>query len=151
VAPDRPSSERNYRAIKAADSDEAKPFQQFFFRVSDDTGIEVTDYFIDFHVLKPDNSVDADLTKLFDNTFNADVYTHSVNTACRVMMIDCGNLESFFKNIVAAKGKVVFDITGCSSSRTWILFKVIVWFFTVQILLKLVQVFYIRIRRLWSK
>jgi hypothetical protein len=31
------------------------------------------------------------------------------------MMIDCGNLESFFKNIVAAKGKVVFDITGCSS------------------------------------
>jgi hypothetical protein len=109
------TSERNYQAIKAADSDEAKPFQQFFFRVSDDTGIEVTDYFIDFHVLKPDNSVDADLTKLFDSTFNADVYTHSVNTACRVMMIDCGNLESFFKNIVAAKGKVVFDITGCSS------------------------------------
>ena len=111
----RSTSERNYQAIKAADADESRPFQQFFFRVSDDTGIEVTDYFIDFHVLKPDNSVDADLTKLFDSTFNADIYTHSVNTACRVMMIDCGNLESFSEKIVAAKGKVVFDITGCSS------------------------------------
>jgi hypothetical protein len=85
----RATSEHNYEAIKAADPEEGKPFQQFFFRVADDTRIPVTDYFIDFHVLRQDNSVDADLTKLFDRTFDADVYTHSVDAACRIMMIDC--------------------------------------------------------------
>ncbi len=30
-------------------------------------------------------------------------------------MIDCGNLEGFAQRIIAAKGKVVFDITGCSA------------------------------------
>jgi hypothetical protein len=40
-----------------ADSQEGEPFQQFFFRVADDTGLAVDDYFIDFHVLKQDNTV----------------------------------------------------------------------------------------------
>ena len=109
------TSERNYQAIRQSDAEEAKPFQQFFFRIVDDTGLEVTDYFIDFHVLTQDNNVDADLTSLFDKTFTADIHTHSVNSACRAMMIDCGNLEGFAQRIIAAKGKVVFDITGCSS------------------------------------
>jgi hypothetical protein len=85
------------------------------FRYS--TGLAVKDYFIDFHVLKEDNSLDPDLTKLFDSTFNANVHVHSVDTSCRVMMINCGQLSSFGNRLIAAKGKLVFDITGCSSVR----------------------------------
>jgi hypothetical protein len=117
------TSKRNYAAIRGENPEEGDPFQQFFFRVADDTGLAVTDYFIDFHVLKEDNSLDPDLTKLFDHTFKADVHTHSIDASCRVMMINCGQLTSFGKQIIAAKGKLVFDITAALRSEMSTLFK----------------------------
>ena len=90
------------------------PYQQFFFKVIDDTGLPIDDYYLDFHVRNPDQSLNLDLTKAFDNFLKADFYTHSVDHSCRVMMINCERLDEYAKQLNAAKAQLVFSITALS-------------------------------------
>ena len=126
-------SQSNYDAIKKGDGgfvqqivsrfsggqpgeSESVPFQQFFFKVADDTGLEVTDYFVDFHVLDAKDQVEPTLTKQFDDFFKADFHTHSVNASCRVMMVDCAQMEDYAVLLKNADTPIGVHISGCSSA-----------------------------------
>ena len=90
------------------------PYQQFFFKVIDDTGLPIDDYYLDFHVLNPNGSANLKLTQAFDNFLQADFYTHSVDHSCRVMMINCASLARYAKQIAEAKAQLAFSITALS-------------------------------------
>jgi pimeloyl-ACP methyl ester carboxylesterase len=105
------TSSANYATIPG---DMKDPYQQFFFKVVDDTGLPIDDYYIDFHVLDAQGNANLDLTKAFDDFLNADFHTHSVDASCRVMMINCQKLNAYAKMLTDAKAKLVFTITARS-------------------------------------
>ena len=78
------------------DKDEEGIFQQFFFKVTDDTGQNVKDFFVQFLVYDK-NSVDAELTKKFRNLFgdNTSFHFHSVDNSHAVLMLDITRVEEF--------------------------------------------------------
>ena len=103
------ANEVNYSALKGG---KAHRYQQFFFKVRDDVDIKVDDYFIDFYVLGSDGKTHRTLTETFDRDFAAEFYRHSDDPACRVMMVNCRKLPEFTKKLVAAKARLVFDVTA---------------------------------------
>jgi pimeloyl-ACP methyl ester carboxylesterase len=106
------TSAANYASM--AGNPNGDTFQQFFFKVSDDTGLPIDDYYLDFHVLDAQNVLDSDLTQAFDNFLKADFHTHSVDPSCRVMMINCSRLDEFVKRVVASNAKIAFIISARS-------------------------------------
>ena len=105
-------------------------FQQFFFKVIDDTGAEVTDYFIKFCVYdanidlnavdpktnKPHKS-DENLTKKFIESFGSgnDFHVHSVNPSHRALMIDIKKNLEFIKTL--QDKKIVMEVIAKSPYR----------------------------------
>lgn len=87
-------------------------YQQFFFRVRDDADCSVEDFFLDFEVLDENGTRDDDLTSEFDKNFESEFYTHSADSAHRVMMVNCNKLEGFFKELEKAKAKLIFNLTA---------------------------------------
>jgi len=87
-------------------------YQQFFFRVRDDTDCVVDDYFLDFVIVDENGQRDDDLTAEFDQHFESEFYTHSANPAHRVMMIDYDKIRGFCDTLVQAKAKLTLDLTA---------------------------------------
>jgi hypothetical protein len=99
--------------VRAPEKDQGR-YQQFFFRVRDDVGLDVHDFYVDFHVLGPDGRPDAELTLRFDEDFETTFYRHSASGAHRVMMLDCRKLDTFAASLAAAGAKLVLEITGAA-------------------------------------
>jgi hypothetical protein len=76
-------------------------YQQFFFKVIDDTGLEVTDYFIRFLVYDSNTGQQHEkLTEALRKSFGTknEFYVHSVNPAYRVLMLNIKSAQDFIKN-----------------------------------------------------
>lgn len=77
-------------------------FQQFFFKITDDTGLSVTDFFIQFIVYDIDkDSENKELTNdLRNRLFNRnDFHIHSVDSSYGVLMLDFNAVELFVNSI----------------------------------------------------
>jgi len=97
-----------------AEENDRRCFQQFFFKVRDDVGLPVSDYFIDFHVVQKDGIPNEELTVLFDEYFQASFYPHSVDPSHRIMMVDCSKLEEFDQLLQQHGAKLMVEINGVS-------------------------------------
>ncbi len=104
-------AEANYKRIAG---DNSSRWQQFFFRVRDDVGQSVRDYFLDFFVVDSKGRPDRELTQAFDEAFEAQFYTHSADPSHRVMMVNCDELRAFGKRLAAKSARLVFDVTAAS-------------------------------------
>ena len=102
-------AEANYTRIQG---DNRSRWQQFFFRVRDDVGQSVPDYFLDFFVVNARGRPDRDLTQAFDESFEAQFYTHSADTSHRVMMVNCDELRAFGARLAEKGARLVFDVDG---------------------------------------
>lgn len=102
-------SKANYARIE--DKPQEK-YQQFFFRVRDDADCLVEDFFLDFLVLNQDGTDNNDLTREFDEKFESEFYTHSADSAHRVMMINCNMLRGFLAKLTDTGTKLAFDLTA---------------------------------------
>jgi hypothetical protein len=91
-------------------------YQQFFFKVIDDTGLEVTDYFIRFlvHDLNT-GQVDEKSTKALRESFGTgtEFYVHSVNPAYRVLMLNIKSTTDFIKNTLT-NHQIKLEVTAKS-------------------------------------
>jgi hypothetical protein len=94
-------------------------YQQFFFKIIDDTSLEVTDYFIRFLVYdlqKDVNESDKDLTKQFRESFgsNTEFYIHSVKPEYRVLMIDIKSVTEFVAQKLQGQKQVKMEVIAQS-------------------------------------
>ena len=89
-------------------------FQQLFFKVRDDIGFDVEDYYIDFRVLDSSGDQHDFLTGRVDEELEAKIYTHSEDKSCRVMMFDFDKIRSLMNDIKREGVKLVFDIVATS-------------------------------------
>ena len=101
----------NYKKMDSGYKDE---YQQFFFKVRDDVGLPVDDYFIDFYVQHSNGTIHKQLTAVFDDKFETSFYRHSADSSCRAMLLNCRELKDFKKELDQAYAKLVFDITAAS-------------------------------------
>ena len=104
-------SEQNYKASKAGYK---KRYQQFFFKVRDDTGLSVNDFYIDFYVRDEKGKTVRDLTEKF-NAFENDFYKHSADDSCRILMLNYTDTKKIFNQLKNRKLMLVFDIEAVSS------------------------------------
>lgn len=93
------------------------PFQQFFFRVRDDVGLPVKDYYLDFYVQAENGETDKTLTLEFDKRFESEFYRHSADPSCRALLLNLSELGLFLKKLKQAKARLVFDVVAVSPNR----------------------------------
>lgn len=77
-------------------------FQQFFFKITDDTGLSVTDFFIQFIVYSEDTqSEDKELTETLRDKLvgRNNFHIHSVESSYGVLMIDFIGVKSFIESL----------------------------------------------------
>lgn len=96
---------------------EGDPYQQFFFRVRDDVGLPVRDFFLDFYVQRADGSVHQKLTLEFDRNFEGEFYRHSADASCRALLLNLADLKSYLRKVRAADARLVFDVTAVSAIK----------------------------------
>ena len=78
-------------------------------------GQSVPDYFLDFFVVNARGRPDRDLTQAFDESFEAQFYTHSADTSHRVMMVNCDELRAFGARLAEKGARLVFDVATAAS------------------------------------
>jgi hypothetical protein len=77
-------------------------FQQFFFKVTDDTGLSVTDFFIQFAVHnKGENPENEELTEELRRKLvgKSNFHLHSVENSYGVLMINLNDMKSFIDRV----------------------------------------------------
>lgn len=94
------------------DEDHQPKFQQFFFKVTDDTGFKVEDYYLDFYVTDSKGNLDETLTQSFDENFESEFYTHSEDPTFRVMLANHQKLGPFLEELKQRRKRLVLDITA---------------------------------------
>jgi hypothetical protein len=92
-------------------------FQQFFFRVFDDVGFTVADYYLDFYVMLPSGEIDSKLTAEFDKEFESEFTRHSADSSCRVLLLNVTNLKKYLQKVRQAGARLVFDVAAQSPNR----------------------------------
>lgn len=92
-------------------------YQQFFFKVRDDVGFNIADYFIDFYVMLPSGETDSKLTAEFDKEFESEFTKHSADPSCRVLLLNVTNLRKYLQKLKQVKARLVFDIAAKSPNR----------------------------------
>lgn len=90
------------------------PYQQFFFKVCDDVGQPVRDYYIDFYAQLANGSVHQQLTLEFDRSFEAEFYRHSADPSCRALLLNLAKLREYCRRLKTAKARLVFDVYAVS-------------------------------------
>ena len=103
------TSDDNYGIMDGKFKDK---YQQFFFRVRDDADCSVEDFFLDFMILNEKGNFDEKLSMEFDENFESEFYTHSADSAHRVMMVNYDKLSGFLNTLKASKAKLAFDLTA---------------------------------------
>ncbi|MEX2353782.1 MAG: hypothetical protein WD709_06305 [Gammaproteobacteria bacterium] len=107
----RKINNKNYQLMSPEYKDQ---YQQFFFRVRDDVGLPVEDYFIDFYVQHSNGVLHKPLTEDFDRKFRVRFYRHTADSSCRAMLLCCKKLNAFKKQLERNRARLVFDITAAS-------------------------------------
>lgn len=92
----------------------ADPYQQFFFRVFDDVGLAIDDYYIDFHILRADGTLHDALTLEFDRQFEQEFYRHSRDGSCRALLVNLTQFRTFVRKLRREKARLVFDVVAAS-------------------------------------
>ena len=92
-------------------------YQQFFFRVYDDVGFTVSDYYVDFYAMLPSGEIDEKLTAEFDKEFESEFTRHSADSSCRVLLLNVTNLRKYLQKLRQARARLVFDITAKPPNR----------------------------------
>lgn len=87
-------------------------YQQFFFRVFDDVGFAVSDYYLDFYVMLRSGGIDQKLTAEFDKEFESEFTRHSADNSCRVLLLNVTNFKKYLQKVRQAGARLVFDITA---------------------------------------
>jgi pimeloyl-ACP methyl ester carboxylesterase len=110
---------RKFRQISAdnyamMDEPYRDQYQQFFFKVRDDVGLPVEDFFIDFYVQHSNGKLHTGLTAEFDDNFESSFYRHTADSSCRAMLLNCRELGAFKQRLDQIKARLVFDITAAS-------------------------------------
>jgi hypothetical protein len=90
------------------------PYQQFFFKVRDDVGLPVRDFYLDFHAQQADGSVHEALTLEFDRAFEVEFYRHSADPSGRALLLNLARLREYFRKLKAARARLVFDVSATS-------------------------------------
>lgn len=104
------ASENNYAEAKGENADR---YQQFFFKVRDDAGFSVDDFFVDFSVKIPGNSSLArKLSSTFDSVFEKRVTVHSQDRSHRAFLINLRDLHNTLSEIKQHQGRVILNITA---------------------------------------
>jgi hypothetical protein len=90
-------------------------FQQFFFKVIDDTGLEIDDYFIRFFVYDLNDDLDLpneNLSKEFRASFGdgVDFYIHSCNASYRSLMINIKGVLSYIENNLQTNKQIKMQV-----------------------------------------
>jgi hypothetical protein len=103
------------------DIDEEGIFQQFFFKVTDDTGQDIPDFFILFLVYNNDSvtgmrSENKELTENFRSRFGSktDFHIHSVDSSHGMLMLDITRVEDFVKNRLFDGQQIVLRVIAKS-------------------------------------
>ena len=92
-------------------------YQQFFFKVRDDVGFNIADYYLDFYVMLPSGKTDPKLTAEFDKEFESEFTKHSADPSCRVLLLNVTNLRKYLQKVRQAKVRLVFDIAAQSPNK----------------------------------
>jgi len=100
-------SEKNYQ--KAAGTSAGR-YQQFFFKVRDDAGVQVDDFYIDFKVVSSNGRTHRRLNRLLDDQFETRVSAHSQDRSMRVMLLELESLKSLFQEVTAANARIILSI-----------------------------------------
>lgn len=87
-------------------------YQQFFFKVRDDVGFSIADYYIDFYVVLPSGETDSKLTAEFDKEFESEFTKHSADPSCRVLLLNVTNLRKYLQKVKQARARLVFDLVA---------------------------------------
>jgi hypothetical protein len=101
--------------------DEQGIFQQFFFKVSDDTGQNIPDFFILFLIYNNDpvtgmRSENKELTKDFRSRFGdkTDLHIHSVDSSHGMLMLDITRVEDFVETQLRNGQQIVLRVVAKS-------------------------------------
>lgn len=89
-------------------------YQQFFFKVRDDVGMSIADFYLDFYAVRGDGQVDQKLTAEFDKEFETEFTRHSADSSCRVLLLNVTNLRKYLLKVQQARARFVFDIAAKS-------------------------------------
>lgn len=106
------ASTANYAKAKPECRDR---YQQFFFKVRDDAGFCIDDFFIDFSVEVPNDprrKIGKELSRQFDIVFEERVTVHSQDRSHRAFLINLTNLHETLRNVEQSMGKVVLNFTA---------------------------------------
>jgi hypothetical protein len=106
------ASEENYKTAKGEDRER---YQQFFFKVRDDAGFNVDDFFIDFKVTVPNPpkpNPARRLSRQFDEVFEERITTHSQDRSHRAFLVNFSQLQSTLAEVEKHKAKVVLKVTA---------------------------------------
>lgn len=110
----RTYSDENYKNM----ADQYKErYQQFFFSVRDDVNKKVDDYYLDFYVVNSSGKMLKGLSDQVDEKLEANIYTHSEDKSCRVMMINYDKILPLFEDMKKKQAKLVFDISAKPLTR----------------------------------
>lgn len=97
----------------------ASAFQQFFFKVIDDTGLEVDDYFIRFFVYDLNNNSnlpDKNLSEEFRQSFGdgTDFYVHSCNASYRSLMVNIKSVLTYIRQSLQNNKQIKLEVIAKS-------------------------------------
>ncbi len=114
----REASEANYASL-ADDDENGDRYQQFFFKVHDDAGFAIEDFFIDFNVETPYTRRGAvsyrkntTLSDEFDRVFETRVTAHSQDRSCRAFLVNLRELGAFLAGARERSARIVVDVTA---------------------------------------
>jgi hypothetical protein len=74
----------------------------------------VEDYYIDFHVVNRDESLNQHLTVRFEEDFKTQVTHHTTTKSHRVFMMSCQKLGEFYRGLLREDARLILEVTGVS-------------------------------------
>lgn len=106
-------SENNY---KIAQDDNGDRYQQFFFKVRDDAGFSITDFYIDFFVQTPTSGgsyvKNQALTRSFDKLFAKRVTVHSQDRSHRAFLVNLKHLKDFYRQTFEKQARLILEVSA---------------------------------------
>ena len=106
------ASEESYKTASGEDRDR---YQQFFFKVRDDAGFHVDDFFIDLSVEVPGVSTAnpaRNLSRQFDEVFEKRVTPHSRDRSHRAFLINLSQLKKTLEDVNKYRARVTLKVTA---------------------------------------
>ena len=104
------TSDKNYETVIGKPT--ADQYQQFFFKVRDDAGFKVDDFFIDFHVEAADREDKIVLNRMIDDVLESKVTAHSQDRSMRAFLVNLMDLDAFVAHAKSAKAQILITVNA---------------------------------------